>query len=401
MTFDAVTTDTAPTPRAFPSNAASQTRSTWYLFALGLATASDLKPVLGAPYLSIARWLSDFESWPRGRRRVSQERRLARIVAYAREHAPFYRERLARGGRDIPLAALPVVDKQQCGTSAARSCPTSGVTCAPSQRTGGSSGDPFRCPLDRVAWAHMYGARIHAYERHGYRYGEPMLMLGAPESLGLGTHGWTDRLRHVVERTDPSLTGYRLEHEHSLARARAAEARNAALWYGYAGTIAAMALAVLDAGVCVRAPRMSVTTAEELEPSWRDHIERAFGVPVYDDDGCNDGGIYVQSCERGRFHVAENLSSVEILDSDGRPCPPDEEGEVVVKNLHARALPLIRYPIGDRAVERGDPCPCGRSGVALERLTGRTWDQILLPRGRRLSAMAFWPVFKKTPHVRR
>ena len=60
----------------------------------------------------------------------------------------------------------------------------------------------------------------------------------------------------------------------------------------------------------------------------------------------------------GRFHVAENISLVEILDGD-EPCPPGVEGDIVVTNLHAQALPFLRYRVGDRAVLGDGPCPCG------------------------------------------
>lgn len=398
----AVANDGSKTTRAETRAADSSMPNMWYPFALGLATVGFVEPVLGAPYLSIARWLADFEAWPVERRRAWQQQRLARVLMYARTHVPFFRERLGKAAAEVPLTKLPVIDKQRIrdAESAFRSNEWRDLRTIP-KKTGGSGGDPFHYPLDRVAWAHMYGARLHAYGRHGYRYGERILMLGAPESLGVSEPSWKTKLRHVVERTDASLTGFRLDQEVSLERARAAEAKNAALWYGYAGTIAAMAQAVLEAGVRIRGPRVIVTTAEALHPSWRDRIRRAFGSFVYDDYGCNDGGIYAQSCDRGRFHVAENVSIVEVVDDRGRTCPAGEEGEIVVTNLHAKALPFIRYAVGDRAVARDKPCPCGRDGVVLERLAGRSWDQIVLPQGRRLSAMTFWPVFRETPHVRR
>jgi phenylacetate-CoA ligase len=72
-----------------------------------------------------------------------------------------------------------------------------------------------------------------------------------------------------------------------------------------------------------------------------------------------------------------------------------------VTNLHARAMPFLRYRVGDRAVMGEGTCPCGRPGRTLETLVGRAWDTIELPNGRRLSPMTFWWVFRDTTSVRR
>jgi phenylacetate-CoA ligase len=161
-----------------------------------------------------------------------------------------------------------------------------------------------------------------------------------------------------------------------------------------------MAHAVNEEGVTVRGPVAIVTFAEPLRPGWKEAIETAFQAPLYDEYGCNDGGLLAQSCERGRFHLAENLSIVEVLDGLD-PCPPGVEGDVAITNLHSRALPFIRYRNGDRAVLGEGTCPCGRSGATLERMAGRTGDRVELPDGTLMSLMTFAQVFKRTPGVRR
>jgi phenylacetate-CoA ligase len=59
----------------------------------------------------------------------------------------------------------------------------------------------------------------------------------------------------------------------------------------------------------------------------------------------------------GDLHTCDDGVLVEVL-VDGRPAEPGERGEVVVTNLHAYAMPFIRYRIGDVAT-RAAPCRCG------------------------------------------
>ena len=69
---------------------------------------------------------------------------------------------------------------------------------------------------------------------------------------------------------------------------------------------------------------------------------------------------------------------------------PGEEGEVIVTGLTNRAMPLIRYRIGDRAVAgSGERCPCGRDTPMLASVTGRSVDIFLGGDGRRVDGEYF------------
>lgn len=376
-------------------------RSPLYPHVLGLLAPALIEPVLHAPYLSITHWLRDFWSWPDGRREAWRQERLQAVVNHARAHVPFYRLSLGSAQTAIPLTDLPVVDKTMLRTdeSAFLSEGWKGMRHVV-KRTGGTTGDPWCYPLDLLAWSHMYGAALHLWERAGYRYGERLALLGSPPSLVPGATGLKARLRSHVERRVISAAGTKIDQAASLRRAQMADAAGAALWYGYAGTIASMAEAITEENLEITGPRAIVATGENLQPAWRRRIESAFGAPLYDQYGCNDGGVLAQSCRRGRFHLAESVSIVEILDGD-QPCPPGVEGDVTVTNLHARVLPFLRYKVGDRAVMAEGACPCGEPGATLERLAGRQVDRLKLPDGTELSALPLWNAFMHSPSVRR
>jgi phenylacetate-CoA ligase len=368
-----------------------------YPHALSVATRRVIEPLLKAPYLSIAVWLREFSSWSPGQRRDWQARRLEDVLSHAACHVPFYRD-LARSG-GLQLEALPIVDKTLIRSS---SDAFHSDLQLPSvvKRTGGTTGDPWRYELDRRSWAHIYGAGIHFWELLGCRYGERVVILGTPPSLIPGATGWKGRLRRAVERRVHSSTGINTGHDASVAHARAASASGAVLWYGYASMFAGMADAVAAEGLSLPGPRAIVTTSEPLLPDWRARIERVFGVPVYDQYGCNDGGVLAQTCSEGRFHVADNVSLVEVFDGDS-PCAPGVEGELVVTNLHARVVPFLRYRVGDRAVMGEGTCPCGRTGTTLELIAGRTGDRLRLAGGAELSLPGLTTAFWDAPNVRR
>ena len=367
-----------------------------YPHLLGLLTPLVIERAFGAPYLSTANWLRDFAAWPAARRADWQQGRLAEVLADAARDVPFYRELGA-----TRLDDLPVISKADIRPQMDLFRPA-GWQDIPhvAKRTGGTTGDPWQYPLDKRAWTHQYAAALHFYELTGYRYGEVMVLLGAPQSLGLDDRGLKTRLRRRIERHETRFAGYEIDRAASAARVKGAGALGAGLWYGFAGTIAAMADAVLEEGLEAMPPRAIVTTAEPLLPDWRERIQAAFGIAPFDQYGCNDGGILTQTCAYGRFHIAENVSIVEVLDGT-RHVAPGEEGEVAVTNLHARVLPFLRYKTGDRAVLGDRECPCGATGPTLQAVAGRQVDRLELAGGVHLTGLSFGQVFMATPHVRR
>jgi len=367
---------------------------------LGVITRRILEPALGAPYLTTARWLREFDRWPDQRRREWQEQRRTDIVRHALSSVPFYRERFP-GHTALELSQLPVVDKALIRPAMPMFLSEGWETMRSiEKRTGGTTGDPWRYPLGKEGWTQIYAAALRFREDLGYRYGDRMILVGTPLSLTPGGTSWKTALRYRLERRVSAAAGLEVDHEASLQRARLAESARAALWYGYAGTLAAMAAAVLREGISVRPPKAILSTSEVLLPEWRSQIEEAFGVRVADEYGCNDGGVLAQSCPANRFHVADSLSIVEVLDEHDQPCPAGREGAVTVTNLHTKVLPFLRYRVGDRAVIGADHCPCGRPGTTLLRIAGRQGDRVVLPDGRQLSALAFGAVFKRCPNVR-
>lgn len=359
-----------------------------------------VEPILGEHYCSraraIARWWTKPDDW-RDQWRADQ---LAELLAYASRHVPAYRSLPADG--KIALDQLPIIDKQTIfGDEASYLSDEHQSIPAVEKHTGGSTGDPWNYPLDRAAWAESYATQIYRYRQLGVDYGERRVLLGFPASLGLQRLNWQKQLRLTAERVDVSLCGFDVGPVASLNRAEQACAKKAAMWYGYASTIAAMAAAVLDTGLRMRGPRLIVTMAEPLWPNWQADISEAFGATVVEEYGCNDGGIMSYRCDEGNLHLADHQSIVEVVDDDGRPCPVGVDGDIVVTNLHARHLPFLRYTAGDRGALGPESCPCGQPGRTLRRVAGRTGDLIRLPDGSELVPATFFNPFNEVAAVRR
>jgi len=84
----------------------------------------------------------------------------------------------------------------------------------------------------------------------------------------------------------------------------------------------------------------------------------------------------------------------------GRPCPPGKPGRVVVTDLHNRAMPMIRYEVGDMAVWSDKPCSCGRTLPMLAQVEGRIADYVITSTGDYISGISLTENFAvKIPGV--
>jgi phenylacetate-CoA ligase len=84
---------------------------------------------------------------------------------------------------------------------------------------------------------------------------------------------------------------------------------------------------------------------------------------------------------------------------NGRPARPGEEGEILLTGLSNRAMPLLRYAIGDVGVPGDEVCPCGRGFPTMKLIHGRVDDFVILPGGRRFSPRMINPVYELLPGV--
>jgi len=133
-------------------------------------------------------------------------------------------------------------------------------------------------------------------------------------------------------------------------------------------------------GIPLPKPKALVLTSETLFDEDRKKIQEAFDSRVFNQYAATDSGAFICECEHGNMHVNPEYGICEILDSDGKPVGPGEEGEIVATPFHKREQVFVRYRTGDTAV-RGPvaPCPCGRSMPRVGAVTGRVEDTLYIP----------------------
>ena len=83
-------------------------------------------------------------------------------------------------------------------------------------------------------------------------------------------------------------------------------------------------------------------------------------------------------CQNG-MHISEDHFYAELIDPDTcQPVDGTKGGELVLTTLTKEAVPLIRYRTRDICTFMSGSCPCGRTGVRMSKISGRSDDMLII-----------------------
>jgi phenylacetate-CoA ligase len=269
--------------------------------------------------------------------------------------------------------------------------------------SGGSTGEPVLLFQDPGHLARTVAIRDVYSRWAGGGLGEPELYIwGSERDLLAGRESLTGRLgNRLLRRT--LLNAFDLSDDSILAILEGVRTGAPKLVVSYAQAGYEVARFARERGISLPPQLGLISTAGTLYPFMRKELEETFGCRVLDRYGSRETGDMAGECEQRRgLHVLPWSCHIEVLGDDGRPAGPGETGDVVVTGHTNRAMPLIRYRIGDRArVPAGSsPCPCGRHTPMLAAIAGRVVDTFVAASGTRVDGEYFAHLLYFRPWLR-
>jgi phenylacetate-coenzyme A ligase PaaK-like adenylate-forming protein len=328
---------------------------------------------------------------PRGDRaklRAFQDAKLRRLMVHAYEHVPFYRKlfdrhrlhpRHIRGVVDLEL--IPVISKQDLRDRPASEVVARGIDPGTlvSVRTNGSTGEPFVTRRTRLEQGFHTMFRQRAYEAFGLGLRGKIAAVGLPRPAEPKDTKVVGRWLSAMG-VHPTLRIDALQEPASIAEQL--EAFQPDLITALPGMLGRVADYLIANGQTRIRPKILVVGGEVLTPLIRRRLTQAFGVPPLQTYACHEFQLLGWECRAtGGIHTCDDGVIVEVL-RGGRPAAPGEEGEVVGTNLHAYAMPLIRYQLADLVTRGPDQCACGQPFSSIGAIRGRMVDYFPLPNGR-------------------
>ncbi|MFH0884629.1 MAG: hypothetical protein V1861_02885 [Candidatus Micrarchaeota archaeon] len=316
------------------------------------------------------QWLSGNEL-----RRIS-EKKLLGLIAHARASVPFYRRSLDGVSiRSIDdLQSLPILSK-----ATVRDNVDSFISSSYDKRvlqatyTSGSTG--IQVPL---YYSHEESAYGIAFETHHLT------------ECGAGLFDLQVRIAHYESRPNllQRLGVFRCRYLDVQADETETLLRLASLrpdiLISYPSILLPLARINSSEGLGLRL-RLALSGGETLTSIARKEISSSFSCPVFDRYGSMESSWAAWECKEGSLHIQEDMVIVEIVDRNGKVLQDGKVGTIVVTPLWRRAMPFIRYSLGDSG-SIGPQCACGRGLRTLRIARGRQDDIIVLPSGKIRSA---------------
>jgi phenylacetate-CoA ligase len=313
-----------------------------------------------------------------------QREHLNRMLAYAYRHIPYYRRLfeetgLVRAGHVFleRFDSLPTLDKPMIRANfQALTSDEAGSLRAFENRTSGSTGEPLVVLQDRDGVRITGDAVLRLfYEWHRVEPGDREIKLwGSEQDLFYRSRITLGSVRHWMSGIK-ILNAFRMTPERMGEYVETINHYRPKILRGYSANLFELAQFAQEQRLAIHPPQIVISSAGTLYAPLRQKMESVYGCPTYNHYGSREMHNMAMECPaRQGLHVSAFTHLIEVLDDQGRPCPPSVEGNLVVTSLTNLAMPLIRYRIGDRGSLSQEECRCGRGLPLLAKLSGRRVD---------------------------
>ena len=326
----------------------------------------------------------EIETMPRVKIREMQLERLKRIVRYAYENVPMYKERFDKIGlKPEHIKTLKDIEKIPYTTKDdLRDNYPFKLLAVPMKKiirvhaSSGTTGKPITCGYTRADldnWSTciariltMAGATDEDIFHVAFGYG---LFTG-----GFGLHYGIEKLGATVVPVSSGNT----ERQIMLLKDFGATALIATPSYAMYLAETAKKMDVLkDLKLRLVCMGAEASTAEMHEALYR--ILGAFPTENYGLTEVGGPGVSGECREKAGMHINEDMYYPEIVNiEENRALPEGEQGELVLTTLTKEGMPILRYRTKDITSLTYEPCKCGRTTARMARVVGRTDDMLII-----------------------
>ena len=163
--------------------------------------------------------------------------------------------------------------------------------------------------------------------------------------------------------------------------------------YGYVNSLVLFSRYLIEMKITLKemcpSLRYCITTSEMLSPYDKELLKQAFNLPIINEYGVSEvGGLVAIEDLNGNWLINKETQYIEIVDNNGKNVKDGYEGAILITDLYNKAMPFIRYKVGDIGVISKNKKVNGYR--VLKKLLGRTNDNIILPSGNSSPGLTFY-----------
>lgn len=350
------------------------------------------------------RQIARSETWTDAQQRDYVANRLRGLLEHAINHVPRYRglRHLLPDLRGSDADVMAVLGQFPRMTRAEILADSSAFLSNAFHRreliatvTSGTTGTPMKTFLER----HALDAGDALWWRRalwaGYERGDWTARLVGDHVVALSETAPVRPYRLSLVDRRIYLSTFHLDDRTARAMKGLLQERKPAFLQGYPSALAALASL---AGPCDTAwqPKAVLYSSEPMYEHQREPVAAFACAPIRGLYGCAERIVSAAECASGALHLS--LVDGYVEGQFGDEC---SAGPAVITGLLNRAMPLIRYELGDTITFRhGFSCACGRTLPVLDPVVTKAEDSVVTGSGRVISPSLLTWAFKDLSGVR-
>ena len=348
------------------------------------------KRYTGPVFEKVRRDIKRVNAMSAAEQRAFQAERLHEMIKHCRANVPYYGTLLADLGlteqdfTDINhLNKLPILDKQKIRETPER-FRAKGTTPYMIQNTSGSTGTPLSLWVDEYTYKLAMALLIDHEERQGVTF-------GAKRATFAG------RMIQPVENINPPFSRFNRAENQQLFSAYHINNKTFSYYdselerfqpeeiVGYPSAIYDIATQYLSHKKEPNFKPIAIITNSETLLAWqRERIELVFSCPIYDYYGTAEYVTFAGQDKNGIYRPNPIIGITELVTDEGSD---ENSGRIVATSLTNKAMPLLRYDLGDTATLAYSSGTQTVGTPAFISIDGRQDDYIETTDGRRIGRL--------------
>ena len=331
--------------------------------------------------------IQNLQSFSRNQLKQWQNSRKWEIVRFHYKNNPLYKNlvsnTLPNKWEDLPIM-LKSTYQNELGKLLSKGFSKRNTYIA---NTSGSTGNPFFYAKDKEAHSMTWALILNRYKQYNIDLSSKQARFyGIP--LERSSKIKEDLKDLILSRTRFSI--FDLSEDVLLKFIEIFQKNSFAYLYGYTNSIALFARYLMKNKIVLKdicpSLNLCIATSETLTTEDKKNMSNGFGVRIINEYGVSEaGGIVAFEDAQNNWNLSMETQFIEIVDSNNNPVEIGEEGSLLITDLHNKAMPFIRYKVGDEGKLKNL-----QGNLILGELSGRTNDLIRLPNGKTSPGITFY-----------
>lgn len=317
-----------------------------------------------------------------------QSKKLAEILNHAKTTVPYYKHLKAKSLTDFPILTKNILRNKVEDLIS----DTYKIKDLDKHHSSGSSGFQSFTYMTKAHTVYLRSLQTHWWHWSDYEFGDTLLQFGISQNRTL-----TKKLKDAFLRCT-YIKAFGLSDDDFKSILNQFSSKKNVVVAGYPSVINQLAIYC-----CKHKKKLNLKSVICFGDKLFDHhittIKTAFGhgVKLVDTYGCAEGLLMACKADSTYYNIMSPHIYLEIVDEHGLPVNDGEQGHVLVTCLTNKAMPLIRYKLGDLAIKLPkNEYPKERilNYPLLKKVVGRETDVIKTTNGTILNVHSFTGVLE-------